>query len=103
MKSGARSKLAFRPDPAFVGQDDVLHNSQPQTGAARVARTGFIDAIEALEDAVQMLRSDAGTEVLHKKFNFIFEAAGADENPLARLAVFQRVLDQVAEDLVHRI
>ena len=40
---------------ASVELDQVLHNRQPQTGAARIARPRLVHAIEALEHAGQIL------------------------------------------------
>ena len=55
VESGAGAELAFRPDAAPMGLHDVLHDGQAQAGAAGLARARLVDAIEALEDALQVL------------------------------------------------
>ena len=51
----AGAEFAFGPDAAAVGQDDVLDDGQAEAGAARLAGARFVDAIEALEDAIEVL------------------------------------------------
>ena len=43
--------------------DQVLDDREPEAGAAHVARAAAVDAIEALEQAGQVARLDAGTGV----------------------------------------
>jgi hypothetical protein len=45
---------------AAVGQDDVLDDGQAKPGAAGVARTRLVHAIEALEDTIEVLEAMPG-------------------------------------------
>ena len=52
----AFAQFTLSPDAAAVGHNDVADNGQAEAGTARLARAGFINAIEALEDAVRGAR-----------------------------------------------
>ena len=62
-------QFAFGANRAAVGQHNVLGDGQAKAGAAGFARTGFIDAVEALEQAGQVFAGDAGAEILHVEFD----------------------------------
>src|ERR1039458_259308 len=103
----AGAEFAFGPDAAAVGQDDVLDDGQAEAGAAGLAGACFVDAVEALEDAIEVLGGDAGAEVLDGEFDFGgnigLKQPRADANPAAGFAVLEGVLNEVAEDLVHGV
>src|SRR5271157_6266875 len=103
VEDGAFAEFAFGPDASAVGQDDVLDDGQAEAGAAGLAGTGFVDAVEALKDAIEVFGGDAGAEVLDGEFDFALEQARADANPAAGFAVLDSVFDEVAEDLVHGV
>ena len=44
-----------RLDLSAVETDRVSHNAEPQSGATSVTRAAGVDAVEALEDAAQLL------------------------------------------------
>jgi len=103
VEGGAGAELAFSPDASAVGLNDVLDNSKSQAGTAGFARACFVDAIEALEDAIKVFEGDAGTEVLHAELDFSGQESGANANVLPFPSVLESVLNQVAEDLVHGV
>ena len=57
------AEFAVGTDGATVGAHDVLGDGEAEAGAAGFARAGFVDAVEALEEARKMLGGDAGAEV----------------------------------------
>ena len=70
MEGCALAQLALCPDAAAVGLDDVFDDGKTEAGAAGFARTRLVDAVEALEDALEVVGGDAGAEVLHGELNF---------------------------------
>ena len=99
----AGAQLALGPQAATMGQHDVFDDGQAQARAARLAGAGLVHAVEALEYPVQMLRGNAGPEVLHRELNLRLQQPRADANPLPCPAVLEGVLDQIAEDLIHGV
>src|ERR1700722_20964709 len=86
-ESAAVVEFAFGADGATGGEHDVLGDSEAEAGAAGFARSRFVDAIEALEKARQMLGSDARAEILHVEFDSTAGGArGADHAPAAAAA-----------------
>ena len=69
----ARAELAFRADDAAVGEHDVLGDGQAKASAAGLAGTGFIDPVEALEDAVEMFRAMPGPKSCTKNSTAVVE------------------------------
>ena len=65
VEAGAVAKLAFSPDASAVSLHNVLDDGEAEAGAAGLARARLVDAIKALEDALEMLGGDAGAEVLN--------------------------------------
>ena len=72
-----------------MGQHDVLDDGEAEAGAAGFARAGLVDAIEALEDALQVLGGDAGAEVLNGELDLRGEQARTDADALAGFGVFE--------------
>src|SRR5258707_580634 len=83
-----------------MGEHDVLGDGEAQSGAARFAGAGFVDAIEALEQARQMFGSDAGAEVANVELDTVIGSTRAQYDALARASVFHSVLDEIRKDLV---
>lgn len=51
-----------------MGEHDVFGDREAKAGASGFAGAGFIDSIEAFEEARKMFGGDTRTEVLHTKF-----------------------------------
>ena len=83
-----------------MGQHDVLGDGEAEAGASGFAGAGFVDAIEALEQAREVLGGNAGAEVLDEEFHGVGNGAGPEDDSSAGSAVLQRVVDQVGKDLV---
>ncbi len=84
----------------------MVCNGEPKTCATGLPGAGFVDAVEALKDAREMFRGDAGTKVADAEldgFDGIRDLSGADDDSreglVAGLPVFDAVLDEVAEHL----
>ena len=93
-------KFAFGADGTSMGQHDVFGDGESQASAAGFARTGFIDAIEALEETREVLGGNAGAEILYAEFDRMRNHAGTEDDASAGGSVFQGIVDQVREDLV---
>ena len=93
-------ELALGADGAAVGEHDVLGDGKAETGTSGFARAGFIDAIKAFEQAREMLRGDAGAEILDEKFDSVRNRARAKDDSSAGSAVLQGIVDQVGKDLM---
>jgi len=74
-------ELAFGTNCSSMGKHNVLGDGQSKSGAARFARAGFVNAIEAFEKARQMLGRNAGSEVLDVELDLVMGAAGTEDNP----------------------
>src|ERR1700675_1232204 len=68
-EGAAAGEFAFGADGAAVGQHDVFGDGEAQAGAAGFAGAGFVDAIEAFEQAGQVLGGDAGAEIFDIKLD----------------------------------
>ncbi len=76
-------QVAFGADGAAVGEHDVLGDGEAEAGASGFAGAGFVDAIEAFEEAGKMFRGDAGAEVLDEEFYGAGNGAGAEDDSSA--------------------
>ena len=62
------SSLSARMEPPWA-QHDVLGDGEAEAGASGFAGAGFVDAIEAFEEARQVLGGNAGAEIAHVEFD----------------------------------
>src|ERR1035441_6654226 len=61
----ALPQFALGVDRAAVRLDDVLHDGQPEPGAAGRAAPALVDPVKALENMGQVIRRNAGAVVGH--------------------------------------
>src|SRR5581483_10860632 len=99
MKRGPAAQFALGPHAPAVRLHDVFYDREPQPCAAGFTRARLVYPIKAFEDALQMFRGDARSKILHRELDLRPLLACAHANPLAALRVFERILNQVAEDL----
>ena len=85
-------------DVAAVGGGDVLDDREPEAGAAGGAVAGRVDAVEPLEDAVDVLGGDADALVDHRDLDLLALGAGGDDHP----GTPARVGDGVGDEVAHR-
>src|SRR5437879_4638272 len=83
--------------------DDVFYDGKAQTGAAAFARARLVDAIETLEEARQMLESDARAKVADKKLHRFAALRRAQFDAPAFCGVAQGILHQIVEHLLDRV
>ena len=70
------SLVVLGRDGAAMDEDRVLHDGQSEAGASQLARASFVYAVEALEQAVQVLRGNAYTCVRKAEVIEILVLAG---------------------------
>ena len=91
--------MARRPRPdahvAAVVLHGVLDDAEAEPGPARVPRTGLVDPVEALEDAVEVLPLDAHALVGDGDLDRVAHHLRADADPAALVGVGDRIGDQV--------
>ena len=71
-ESSAGAEFDFPPGSAAVGLNDVLYDRQAKAGASSFSRTRLVNPIEAFEDALRSVPSDAGAKVAHEKLNLVW-------------------------------
>src|SRR5207249_11929614 len=86
---------------AAVERDGVLHDREAESGPALLARARLVDAVEAFEDAREILRRDPRAGVLDLAPNPGFIAPQRDPHP-PPLRVLHRVVDQVRHRLLEQ-
>src|SRR6201996_1233821 len=96
VEGGARALHAPHRDPAAVRDRHVLHDGQPEPGAAGGPRAGRVDAVEPLEDPGQVPLGDADALIGHADLDpavpWLFHA---HHDPGTLRAVHDGVLQQV--------
>src|SRR3954469_5285597 len=93
-------QFALDPHRATMVLHDVLHDGQPKTGATRFSRAGRIHPIEPLEEARVVFIGNALSEVADEEFDALASRAGSELDLSPGLAILQRILDQVPENLL---
>src|SRR4051812_2479865 len=99
-EDGLLWRLALGAQLASVGEHDVLGDGEAEAGAARLARTGLVHAVEALEEARQVLGRNALAVVANVELDGASLLARAHLHTLSPGTVFQGVVHEVGEDLV---
>ena len=61
-ESAAAGEFAFGTDGAGVGAHDVFGDGEAEAGSPGLSGAGFVDAVEAFEEAGQVFGGDAGAE-----------------------------------------
>src|SRR3712207_4584277 len=77
----------------------MAHDGEPKAGTTGVAAAGAIDAVEALEDALEVALGDAQTVVAYDQVHPLPSVveAGAHLDGRAGVGVLDPVLDQVGQ------
>ena len=88
-------------DLAAVRLRDVADDRETETGAAGVAAARPVDAVEALEDALEIAGRDPDAVIAHDERDPVADDARADLDRLARARVLDRVVEQVHERAAH--
>ena len=77
------AELTLGPDAPTVRLHNVLHDGQAKAGAAGLAGAGFVDPVEALEDAAQVLLRHALAEVLDAELDDVVDPLCAHHDAAA--------------------
>ena len=88
-------------DLAVMQLDQFLGDGQTQSGSAEHARSGHVNAVEAVEYPRQMLLVDAKSGVGHLDIDIINQIADIDLDLTAPVRILDRVADQVGDDPLH--
>ena len=97
-EGGTRARRAFDLQLGPVPLRHVLDDRQPQAGAAGLTRTAAVDSIEALGQARQVLRRDAGSGVADREHGAaVRQRLPADVDRAARAGVAHRIAHQVGQ------
>ena len=79
---------------------DLLRDGQAEARAARLARTGLVHAVEAVEQARQVLFGDADAVVRDADEDVRAARADLQVDPAAVGRVFDGVRDDIRDDLL---
>src|SRR5580704_9156187 len=82
-----------------MAADDMLDDGQPQAGAALFPAAFDIDPIETFGEAGNGARRDTFAIVAHGYENLAIAQPQRDPDMAARPAIFDRIVDQVLEQL----
>ncbi len=77
--------------------DEPLADGEPKPGAGGGAGQAAVDPVEAVEDALAVLRRDAGPLVFHPHHQLVAADLGADVDGRGLPGVLGRVLDQIPQ------
>ncbi len=80
--------------------DDRPGNGQAEAGATTLARTGFVDPIQAFGQSRQLMLADARGGVLPVQASEAVMSGQCDVQAARGIGIAQRVLQEVAENLV---
>src|SRR5262249_61067567 len=86
------------PRPAMP-LGDVLHDREPQPRATALAATGLIDAIETLEDPLEVVMRNANALVAHGDDQPIVFLLRRHPDMTPRIAVGNSILEQIDQGL----
>ncbi len=71
MERTSSSRTALGPDETLVEFDQVLANRQPEAETTRLAGQTDVYTMEAIKDALQMLRRNAYSMIAHTNFQHV--------------------------------
>src|SRR3954454_23255630 len=94
---------ALHAGAAVVRGNQVLDNGKSQPGPAQFAGARLIDAVETLEEARQILLRNPRARVAHEEFDHAPERLRPNSDPASRWRVFDRVVQQVTQNLRDRL
>src|SRR6266545_3437679 len=91
--------LGLQLDASGVRLGRPLYQRESQSAPAHLARTAAPDTVEALENALSMLGSDAGAFVSHFDESAVPELARRDTDARSLRRILDRVVHEVQEGL----
>ena len=95
--------LARHLEPRLVAREHVLHDREPEAGAAGIARTAVVDAVEALGEPRDVPRLDADAGVLHRDPALAVVVVPLDRDAAVARRVADRVRHEVRDRAAHLV
>ena len=77
----------------------MFHNRQPKTGAAEFATARFVGPIKPLEDARQILLTNADTIIAYAQRDLIAGTVRFETNFTALTRIFNGIIEQIIKNL----
>src|SRR5690606_37269788 len=99
VEGAAFTGLTFQPDPAVVTLHYVLHIAQAKAESFGVVDISGSYAVQTVEDLAVLGARDPDAIVGNAQGNALIVTAGADTDLGFLLGVFDRVIDQVVEQV----
>src|SRR5437879_667184 len=91
--------VTARANRAAVEPGDLLHNRQPNPGAAGFPRAGFVSSVKSLKDEWQILGRNPLARVAHRHPDLTADRGNLDGHVSAWGRVLRRVVEEVADGL----
>ena len=102
VKGRPAARRAFDPNPAAMRLDDIFHDREPEPGAAGVAGSVLVDAVEPFEDVRLVVGGNAGSVVGDADTNFRVMTGGGDADAgIFGAAMSEGVAEQVGENFLN--
>ena len=102
-EQAAASGLGFDDQGMAEHAGDPFDDRQPQSHALPGPRIGFVQAVEFLEDLVQLVRRDPDAGVPHADQKARLVAAAADQDPTTRRGIADRIAQIVPHDPAQQV
>src|SRR5882724_4151495 len=98
IKLRALADLAFHPDAAAVGLDEMLGDGEAEARAANFAGTGSVHTIETFENARLVGLGNADAGVRDGEFDFAGVRRGTEHDLAAGRGVLDRIVEQILQN-----
>ncbi len=81
----------------------MFDNAQPQSGSSKLSGTGFINTVKTLKNPVAMFSGDADSIILNCYANCLILFIQRDLDLTGFFCVFDRIINQVCENLLNLV
>src|SRR5882724_13049697 len=98
IKLRALADLAFHPDAAAVGLDEMLGDGEAEARAANFAGTGSVHTIETFENAGLVGLGNADAGVRDGEFDFCGVGRGAEHDLAAGRGILNRIVEEILQN-----
>src|SRR6266478_9851878 len=94
----ALADFALHPNAAAVGLDEMFGNGEAESGAANLAGTSNIHAIETFENARLIGLGNADAGVRDGEFDFGGAGRGAEHDLAAGRGILNRIVEEILQN-----
>src|ERR1700716_446872 len=94
---GTETFLTLNNNGALVVQGNVANDRHPETGAAGVATAGPVNAVEPLENSVEVSLRDSDAFIADLYVDTVIGRLAPDLQAPAKMGVLDPVVDEVAQ------